>query len=38
MELSTHYTEIRAKEVDGFTDLVTAYNLLYENYTKSLQP
>lgn len=30
--------EIRAKEVDGFTDLVTAYNLLYENYTKSLQP
>ncbi|WP_455584778.1 sugar phosphate isomerase/epimerase family protein [Bacteroides sp.] len=30
--------EIRAKEVDGFTDLVTTYNRLYEDYVKSLQP
>lgn len=30
--------EIRAKEVNGFKDLVTTYNRIYEDYIKSLQP
>ncbi len=30
--------EIRAKEVNGFADLVTAYDRIYEDYAKSLQP
>ena len=30
--------EIRAKEVNGFTDLVATYHRIYEDYIRSLQP